>query len=134
MPAWKSACRLWPSVTHGWATQPECETSAAMVRITWGQYVAVCLRLQLTSHTQPTSTLSRIKCERYIFIKKCVRLFIEVRHYVWLYSACIMYMYTYTHNIVYNIFTSLLSTLAIVSPLIFYKEYLNINFASFSNR
>ena len=43
-----------------------------------GQYVAVCPRLQLTSHTQPTSTLSRIKCERYIFIKKCVCSFIEV--------------------------------------------------------
>ena len=28
--------------------------------------------------TQPTSTLSRIKYERYIFIKKCVRSFIEV--------------------------------------------------------
>ena len=31
------------------------------------------------SHTTETSTLSRIKCERYIFIKKCVRSFIEVR-------------------------------------------------------
>ena len=39
---------------------------------------------QITSHAQPTSTLSRIKCERYIFIKKCVRSFIEVRHYCWL--------------------------------------------------
>ena len=43
-----------------------------------GQYVAVCPRLILTSHTQPTSILSRIKCERYIFIKKRVRSFIEV--------------------------------------------------------
>ena len=60
--------------------QPRWGRSAAMVaRRTWGQYVAVCSRLQLTSHTQPTSTLSRIKCERYIFIKKCVRSFIEVR-------------------------------------------------------
>ena len=41
--------------------------------------IAVCPRLQLISHTQPTSTLSRIKCERYIFIKKCIHLFIEVR-------------------------------------------------------
>ena len=49
-----------------------------MVRITWGQYVAVCPRLQPTSHTQPAPTLSRIKCERYIFIKKCDRSFIEV--------------------------------------------------------
>ena len=72
------------SVTHGWAVQPECERSTAMVRRTSGQYVAVCPCLQLTSHTQPTSTLSRIKYERYIFIKKCVRSFIGVRHYVWL--------------------------------------------------
>ena len=41
-----------PSVTHGWAAQPGCERSAAMVRRTLGQYVAVCPRLQLTSHTQ----------------------------------------------------------------------------------
>ena len=48
---------LGPSETPGWAAQPECERSAAMVRGTWDQYVAVCPRLQLTSHTQPTSTL-----------------------------------------------------------------------------
>ena len=84
-----------PSVTHGWAAHPECGRSAAMVRITWGQYVSVCPRLPLTSHTQPTLTLSRIKCERYIFIKKCVRSFIEFRHCVWLCSVyiCIMHMY-----------------------------------------
>ena len=46
---------LGPSVTHGWAVQPEYVRSAAMVRRTWGQYVAVCPRLQLTSHTQETS-------------------------------------------------------------------------------
>ena len=51
--------------------------------------ITVCPHLQLTSHTQPTSTLLRITCERYIFIKKCVRLFIEVHHYVWLCSAYI---------------------------------------------
>ena len=39
--------------------------SAAIVRRTWGQYVTICPSLQLTSHTQPTSTLSRIKCVRY---------------------------------------------------------------------
>ena len=84
---------LGPSVTHSWAAQPECEKSAAMVRRTLGQYVAVCPHLQLTTHIQPTSTLSRIKCERYIFIKKCVCLFIEVRHYCWLCFR--LYMYTY---------------------------------------
>ena len=41
------------------------------------------------SHTR-NITLSRIKCERYIFIKKCVCSFIEVRHYVWL---CSDYIY-----------------------------------------
>ena len=82
-----------PSVTHGWAAQPECERSAAMVRRTLGQYVAVCPRLQLTSHTQPTSTLSRIKCERYIFYKEVCSFVHWSRHYVWLYSTCIMYMY-----------------------------------------
>ena len=82
----------WPSVEQ---PRPRWGRSAAMVRRTLGQYVAVCPRLQLTSHTQPTSTLSRVKCERYILIKKCVRSFIEVCHYVWLCSAyiciCIMY-------------------------------------------
>ena len=40
--------------------------------------LSICLSTHL-SHTTETSTLSRIKCERYIFIKKCVHLFIEVR-------------------------------------------------------
>ncbi len=91
---------LRPLVTHGWAAQPECERSAAMVRRTWGQYVAICPRLQLTSHTEPTSTLSRIKGERYIFIKKCVRSFIEVRHYCWL-CFRLYYVYVYVHMQVY---------------------------------
>ena len=57
--------------------------------------IAVCPRLQLTSHTQPTSTLSRIKCKRYIFIKKCVRSlkFVIMIDYVsaYIYSCiCIM--------------------------------------------
>ena len=81
MPNWEPAADrgLGPSVTHGWAAQPECERSAAVVRRTLGQYVAVCPRLQLTFHTQETSTLSRINCERYIFIKKCVRSFMSIQ-------------------------------------------------------
>ena len=51
---------VWALSDPGLAAQPECERSAAMVRGTWGQYVAVCLRLQLTPHTQPTSTLLNI--------------------------------------------------------------------------
>ena len=38
----------------------------------------ICLSAHL-SQTTETSTLSRIKCERYIFKKKCVHSFIEVR-------------------------------------------------------
>ena len=83
-----------PSVTHGWPRQPRCERSAAMIRRTLGQYVAVWPRLQLTYHTQPTSTLSRIMWVRCIFIKKCVRSFIEVRHYCWLCFRLYLYMYT----------------------------------------
>ena len=61
MPGWEPTPDrgLRPSVTPCWAAQPECERSASMVRRTWGQYVAVCPRLQLTSHTQPASTLSQ---------------------------------------------------------------------------
>ena len=78
-----------PSVTHVWAAQPECERSAAMVRRTLGLYVAVCPRLQLTSHTQPTTILSRIKCERYIFIK------VFVRHWISSLYLCSTYIYMY---------------------------------------
>ena len=87
------------SVTHGWAAQPECERSAAMVRRNLGQYVAVCPRLQFTSHTQLTSTLSRIKRERYIFIKKCVRSFNEVRLYCWQCFCLYLYMYAAIQHI-----------------------------------
>ena len=40
--------------------------------------LSICLSTHL-SHTTEASTLFRIKCERYIFIKKCIRSFIEVR-------------------------------------------------------
>ena len=49
----------------------EWERSAAKDRGTWGQYVAVC-----SISNSPFATLLqpfRIKCERYIFLKKCVR-------------------------------------------------------------
>ena len=90
-----------PSVTHGWAKKC-CYGQKNMV-----QYVVVCPRLQLTSHTQPTSPLSRIKYERYIFfIKKCVRLFIEVRHYVW---SCSVYICICICMWLYNIHTLFVS-------------------------
>ena len=94
---------LGPSVTHGWAAQPGCKRSAAMVGRTLCQYVAVWPHLQLTSHTLPTLTLLRIKSKRYIFIKKHVRLFIEVRHYVWLCSAYIcICIWLWVYNISTN--------------------------------
>ena len=59
------------SVIHGWAAQLGRERSAAMVRRTLDHYVAVCLRLQLTSHTQPTSTLSNKVWEVYFHKEVC---------------------------------------------------------------
>ena len=47
-------------------------------RRTWGQYSSLSPSPTHLSHTE-TSTLSKIKCERYIFIKKCVRSFIVDR-------------------------------------------------------
>ena len=83
-----------PSVTHGWATPAKMRKKCCYGQKNLGQYVAVCSHLQLTSHTQSTSTLSRIKCERYIFIKKCVCSFIEATIIVDYVSAYIcMYMY-----------------------------------------
>ena len=73
------------------AAQPGRERSAAMVRRTLGQYVAVCPRLQLTSHTQPTSTLSN-KVWKVYFYKEVCSIVHCVRHYVWL-SSAYMYMY-----------------------------------------
>ena len=41
------------------------------------------------TNINPFATISRIKCERYIFLKMCVRSFIEPRHYV----SAYIYMY-----------------------------------------
>ena len=108
MPEWEPAADggLGPSATHSWPAQPEEGRSTAMVaRRTLGQYVAVCPCLQLTSRTQPTSTLSKIKRERYIFIKKRVCSFIEVRHYCWL---CFR---IYLHLVIYNTFTEVVKVM-----------------------
>ena len=91
MPARESACRLrvcgpqWPTVEQ---PQPRWGRSAAMVRRTLGQYVAVS-----NSPLTPNPFENKV-CEREIFIKKCVRSFIEVVmivDYVSVY-ICIMYM------------------------------------------
>ena len=49
--------------------------------------------LSHTTNINPFTTLLRIKCERYIFIKMCVRSFIEVCHYCWLCFRVYLYMY-----------------------------------------
>ena len=90
--SWSSSCssRRWepapirglgPSGQPGWAAR--WERSAAKVRGTWGQYVAVCSVSNSSLTHNPFATLSRIKCERYIFLNKCVRsslLLIMFRH------------------------------------------------------
>ena len=87
-----------PSMTHGWATQPRWGRSAAVVaRRTWVN-ITVCPGLPLISHTQQTSTLSRIKCERYIFIKKCVRSFIGVRILCLIMSLLIFVLRVYNNS------------------------------------
>ena len=76
MPAWEPACRqraLWPSVTHGRATQPRRGRSATMVeKRTWVNIaVCPCLHLFLT-HSKHHLFENKV-WEIYIFIKKCVR-------------------------------------------------------------
>ena len=80
MPNWEPAADrgLWALSVPRLSNPAKMRKKCCYGQKNLGQYVAVCLCLQLTSHTQPTSTLSRIKCERYIFIKKCVRSFTEV--------------------------------------------------------
>ena len=80
----------WPTVEQ---PQPRWERTAATVKRTLGSICSSLSRPRLTSHTQSTSTLSRIKCERYIFIKKCVRLFIEVRILCGLCFRIYLYMF-----------------------------------------
>ena len=93
---------LGPSVTHGLAAQPGFERSAAIVRRTLGQYVAVCPRLQLTSHTQPTSTLSNKVWEVYFYKEVCSfvhRSSYIMFEYVSAYICIgIMCMYTYSYS------------------------------------
>ena len=77
-----------PFVTHGWAAQPECGRSAAMARITLGQYVAFCPRLHLTSHTQPTSTFSNKVWEVYIYKEVCSFIIVDYVPLIFVYILC----------------------------------------------
>ena len=60
--------------------------------------------LSHTTNTNPFATLSRIKWQRYIFIKKCVRSFIEVVHYCW--QCFRLYLYLYIWPIKWNAVSS----------------------------
>ena len=71
----------WPLVEQPSRMRKKCSYSQRNL----GSIYCSLFRLQLTSHTQPFRNLSRIECERYIFLKKCLRSFIIV-DYV---SACI---------------------------------------------
>ena len=76
----------------------ERERSAAKDKGTGGQYVAVCSVSNSPLTHNPFATLSqpfRIKCERYIFLKKCVRssLLLIMFPHVYVYSCiCITAM------------------------------------------
>ena len=81
MPAeWEPApdTGLGPTMLHGWATQAKMRKKCCYGRRrTWGQYSSLSPSPTLFSHIT-NITLSRIKCKRYIFIKNCIRSFIEV--------------------------------------------------------
>ena len=87
--------RAWALRIPGWA---ESERSAAIVRGTCGQYVAVCSVSNSPPTHNPFATLSRIKCERYIFSKE-VCSFVIIVDYV---SACICISIVVSR--LYNIF------------------------------
>ena len=65
----------WPTVEQ---LQAKMRKNCCYCQKNLGQYSSLSLSRSQLSHATNIS-LSRIKCERYIFIKKCVRSFIEVR-------------------------------------------------------
>ena len=89
MPNWEPAADRghlapqWPTVE-----QPGQDEKKVLL----GQYSSLSPSSAHLSYTT-NITLSRIKCERYIFTKKCVRSFIEVRRYCWLCFPIYLYMY-----------------------------------------
>ena len=91
MPKWEPAAdrRLW-ALSDPQLSNPSQDEKEVLL---WSEeHVAVCPRLQLTSHTQPTSTLLRITCERYFYKEACS--FIHwSSHYCWLCFCIYLYMY-----------------------------------------
>ena len=94
MPAWESACRLRASALR----TPVEQLNRMRKKCCYSQrnLGSICCRLSPSptplshiTNINPFATLSRIKCERYYFLKKCVRSFIEVFIIVDYVSACI---------------------------------------------
>ena len=105
--------------------QPWWERSAAMARRTWGQYSSLSLSPAHLSDSR-NITLSRIKWERYIFIKRCIRSFIEVRilclimsllifvYLLWLYNITLVTWYRHRKLARTEIFQNFWLTLEII--------------------
>ena len=81
-----------PSVTHGRATSAKMRKKCCYGQKNWGQNSCLSPFPTNLSHTS-NITLSRIKCEKYIFIKKCVCSFIEVRILCLIMFRIYWYMY-----------------------------------------
>ena len=83
----------WPTVEQ--PSQDEKEVLLWSEEL-WGQYVAVCSCLQLTSHTQPTSILSRIVWEVYFYKEVCSLKFVIMFDYVLHIFVYVQLYYGYT--------------------------------------
>ena len=103
MPAWESACRLracspqWPPVEQPNRMRKRCCYGQKNLRSICSSLFPSPTHLSHITYINPFATLSRIKCEWYIFLKKCVRSFIIV-DYVSVYSCICVCGYT-THRV-----------------------------------
>ena len=92
----------WKQVTHGWATPAKMRKKCCYGhKKNLGQNNSLSPSPSHLSHTR-NITLSGIKCERYIFIKKCVRSVIEIRILCLIMFRIYLYMYTYSCMWLYN--------------------------------
>ena len=105
---WETRCRsesqrqmegLEPSVTHGWPTPAKMRKECCYGQKNLVQYSSLCPSPTHLSHIIKI-TLSRIKCERYIFMKKCVRsslksslLWLCFRIYLYICICIFVYVY-----------------------------------------
>ena len=64
---------LRPSATPGWAIQAKMRKCCYGQEKNFGQYSSLSLLPLISHHTQQNITLSRIKFESCIFVKKCIR-------------------------------------------------------------